>query len=91
MNRIFSGMQPTRQLHLGNYLGALRNWVALQNDYECIYCVVDLHALTLPQEPDVLCNNIREVAAAETGALKGVTFAELVDRSRAATDPMYYI
>ena len=68
MNRIFSGMQPTRQLHLGNYLGALRNWVALQNDYECIYCVVDLHALTLPQEPDVLRNNIREVAAAYIAA-----------------------
>jgi tryptophanyl-tRNA synthetase len=61
-------MQPTRQLHLGNYLGALRNWVALQNDYECIYCVVDLHALTLPQEPDVLRNNIREVAAAYIAA-----------------------
>jgi tryptophanyl-tRNA synthetase len=68
VNRIFSGMQPTRQLHLGNYLGALRNWVALQNDYECIYCVVDLHALTLPQEPDVLRNNIREVAAAYIAA-----------------------
>ena len=68
MNRIFSGMQPTRQLHLGNYLGALRNWVALQNSYECIFCVVDLHALTLPQEPDVLRNNIREVAAAYIAA-----------------------
>ncbi len=68
MNRIFSGMQPTRQLHLGNYLGALRNWVALQNDYECVYCVVDLHALTLPQEPEVLRNNIREVAAAYIAA-----------------------
>jgi len=68
VNRIFSGMQPTRQLHLGNYLGALRNWVALQNDYECVYCVVDLHALTLPQEPEVLRNNIREVAAAYIAA-----------------------
>ncbi|HYG85370.1 MAG TPA: tryptophan--tRNA ligase, partial [Azospirillum sp.] len=68
MNRIFSGMQPTRQLHLGNYLGALRNWVALQNRYECIFCVVDLHALTIDQEPDVLRNNIREVAAAYIAA-----------------------
>ncbi|WP_448191757.1 tryptophan--tRNA ligase [Azospirillum sp. sgz301742] len=68
MNRIFSGMQPTRQLHLGNYLGALRNWVGLQNEYECIFCVVDLHALTLAQEPDVLRNNIREVAAAYIAA-----------------------
>ncbi|HYH39753.1 MAG TPA: tryptophan--tRNA ligase [Azospirillum sp.] len=68
MNRIFSGMQPTRQLHLGNYLGALRNWVALQNEYECIFCVVDLHALTIDQEPEVLRNNIREVTAAYIAA-----------------------
>ena len=52
MNRIFSGIQPTGNLHLGNYLGAIRNWVALQHDYECIFCIVDLHALTLPQDPD---------------------------------------
>jgi tryptophanyl-tRNA synthetase len=68
MNRIFSGMQPTRQLHLGNYLGALRNWVALQNDYDCIFCVVDLHALTLPQDPAVLRHNTREVTAAYIAA-----------------------
>ncbi len=64
MNRIFSGMQPTRQLHLGNYLGAAKNWVALQNDYECIFCVVDLHALTIDHDPETLRNNTREVAAA---------------------------
>lgn len=68
MNRIFSGMQPTRQLHLGNYLGALRNWVTLQDQYECVFCVVDLHALTITQEPEVLRNNIREVAAAYIAA-----------------------
>ena len=68
MNRIFSGMQPTRQLHLGNYLGALRNWVDLQNTYECIFCVVDLHALTIDQDAEVLRNNIREVAAAYIAA-----------------------
>ena len=68
MNRIFSGMQPTRQLHLGNYLGALRNWVGLQNQYECIFCVVDLHALTIDQDPEVLRNNIREVTAAYIAA-----------------------
>ncbi len=62
--RIFSGMQPTGELHLGNYLGALRNWVALQKDYECLYCVVDLHALTLPQDPSRLARNTRETAAA---------------------------
>lgn len=68
MNRIFSGMQPTRQLHLGNYLGALRNWVALQDQYESIFCIVDLHALTLPQDPAVLKQNIREVTAAYIAA-----------------------
>jgi tryptophanyl-tRNA synthetase len=64
MNRIFSGIQPTGNLHLGNYLGAIRNWVALQNDYECIFCIVDLHALTLPQDPDELRSSTREVTAA---------------------------
>ncbi|WP_119679760.1 tryptophan--tRNA ligase [Indioceanicola profundi] len=68
MNRIFSGMQPTRQLHLGNYLGALKNWVALQNEYECIFCVVDLHALTIEHKPEVLRENIREVTAAYVAA-----------------------
>ena len=52
MNRIFSGIQPTGNLHLGNYLGAIRNWVALQADYECIYCIVDLHAITVRQDPE---------------------------------------
>lgn len=61
-------MQPTRQLHLGNYLGALRNWVALQKNFECIFCVVDLHALTLPQDPATLRHNIREVTAAYIAA-----------------------
>ena len=54
MNRIFSGVQPTGNLHLGNYLGAIRNWVRLQEQYDCIYCVVDLHAITAPQDPDEL-------------------------------------
>ncbi|CAK0749028.1 Tryptophan--tRNA ligase [Azospirillaceae bacterium] len=68
MNRIFSGMQPTRQLHLGNYLGALRHWVALQHAFDCVFCVVDLHSLTLPQDPVVLRQNIREVTAAYVAA-----------------------
>ncbi|MBC7137065.1 MAG: tryptophan--tRNA ligase, partial [Oceanibaculum nanhaiense] len=50
-NLIFSGIQPTGNLHLGNYLGAIRNWVKLQNDFDCIFCVVDLHAITIPQDP----------------------------------------
>jgi tryptophanyl-tRNA synthetase len=64
MNRIFSGIQPTGNLHLGNYLGAVRNWVALQRQYECIFCIVDLHALTLPQDPKELPQHTREVTAA---------------------------
>jgi tryptophanyl-tRNA synthetase len=68
MNRIFSGVQPTGNLHLGNYLGAIRNWVALQRDYDCIFCIVDLHALTLPQDPDELRKNTREVTAAYIAA-----------------------
>jgi tryptophanyl-tRNA synthetase len=68
VNRIFSGMQPTRQLHLGNYLGALRNWVSLQDQFESIFCIVDLHALTLPQDPAVLLSNTREVTAAYIAA-----------------------
>ena len=63
MNRIFSGVQPTGNLHLGNYLGAIRNWVTLQADYECIYCVVDLHAITVTQDPAELRASTREVAA----------------------------
>ena len=68
MNRIFSGVQPTGNLHLGNYLGAIRNWVALQKDYDCIFCIVDLHALTLPQDPHELRRNTREVTAAYIAA-----------------------
>ncbi|CAN5720819.1 tryptophan--tRNA ligase [soil metagenome] len=52
--RIFSGAQPTGQLHIGNYLGALKNWAALQDDYESIFCIVNLHAITLPQDPKTL-------------------------------------
>jgi len=63
MERVFSGAQPTGNLHLGNYLGAIRNWVTLQKDFECIFCVVDLHAITVWQEPNELRSNIRELAA----------------------------
>jgi tryptophanyl-tRNA synthetase len=60
--RIFSGAQPTGNLHIGNYLGALRNWVALQHEYESFFCVVDLHAITVPQDPKLLAAKTREVA-----------------------------
>ena len=63
--KIFSGVQPTGNLHLGNYLGAIKNFVELQNDKgnHCIFCVVDLHAITVKQDPKELKNNIRETAA----------------------------
>jgi tryptophanyl-tRNA synthetase len=62
-SRVFSGVQPTGNLHLGNYLGAITKFVALQESHECLYCVVDLHAITVWQEPKELEHNIREVTA----------------------------
>ena len=62
--RIFSGVQPTGNLHLGNYLGAIKNWVNLQNDISSIFSIVDLHAITVPQEPLKLKSSTHEVAAA---------------------------
>ena len=62
--RVFSGVQPTGNLHLGNYLGALVKFVALQERYDCIYCVVDMHAITVWQDPAELKRSIREVTAA---------------------------
>ena len=63
MGLIFSGVQPTGNLHLGNYLGAIRNWARLQGEFECIYCLVDLHAITVPQDPAELTRSTREAAA----------------------------
>jgi tryptophanyl-tRNA synthetase len=64
MQRVFSGIQPSGVPTLGNYLGAMRNWVALQADHECLYCVVDLHAITVWQDPATLRQQTREMAAA---------------------------
>src|ERR687883_1509523 len=61
--RVFSGVQPSGNLHLGNYLGALKNWVSIQDLYENYFCIVDLHAITVPQDPKVLGQKVREVAA----------------------------
>jgi tryptophanyl-tRNA synthetase len=60
--RIFSGAQPTGNVHLGNYLGALRNWVALQHEYESFYCIVNLHAITVQQDPKLLAAKTRDLA-----------------------------
>src|SRR5919205_2056268 len=61
--RVLSGVQPTGNLHIGNYLGALKNWVKIQYDYESIFCIVDLHAITVYQKPEELSAKIREIAA----------------------------
>jgi tryptophanyl-tRNA synthetase len=66
--RVFSGMQPTGNLHLGNYLGALTRWVEMQNTHDCLYCIVDMHAITLWQDPVELKTAIRSVAAAYLAA-----------------------
>lgn len=61
--RILSGVQPTGNLHLGNYLGAIQNWVEIQKDYDSFFCVVDLHAITVPHDPKELADNTRAIAA----------------------------
>jgi tryptophanyl-tRNA synthetase len=66
--RVFSGVQPTGNLHLGNYLGAIKNFVDLQNKFECIYCIVDLHAITNRQVPKELKSNVLETAASFVAA-----------------------
>jgi len=60
--RVFSGIQPTGNIHIGNYLGAVKYWVSMQENYDNIFCIVDLHAITVPQEPEVLKAKIREVS-----------------------------
>ena len=79
-NRILSGVQPSGDLHLGNYLGAIKNFVSLQKDYECFFCVVDLHAITVWQDPIQLANKTKEVTAAFIAAgvdpKKNVLFAQ---------------
>lgn len=60
--RIFSGIQPSGNLHIGNYLGAIKNWVAMQNEFDSIFCVVDMHAITVPQDPEMLRKKTIEIA-----------------------------
>ena len=61
--RIFSGIRPSGSIHIGNYLGAIKNWVEIQNKYDSIFCIVDLHALTVRQDPKELRKKILEIAA----------------------------
>jgi tryptophanyl-tRNA synthetase len=74
--RVFSGIQPTGGIHIGNYLGAIRHWVASQQEFENIFCIVDLHAIKVPQDPEVLKSDIRELA--------GLLFAAGIDPKRSA-------
>ncbi len=63
INRVFSGVQPSGELHLGNYLGALRQFISFQDDYNCLFCIVDLHAITIWQDPNLLVQQTRDIAA----------------------------
>jgi tryptophanyl-tRNA synthetase len=78
--RVFSGVQPSGSLHLGNYLGALVKFVAMQDQYPCLFCVVDLHAITVPQDPKLLAAQTREIAAAYIASgidpKKSIVFAQ---------------
>ena len=60
---VLSGVQPSGKLHIGNYLGAIKNFISMQNDYNCFFCIVDLHAITVKHDPKILRNNTLEVAA----------------------------
>lgn len=82
--RVFSGAQPSGNMHLGNYLGAFKNWVSLQETFECIYCVVDMHAITVWQDPKELQSSIREAAAAYIAAGVDPEKSILFNQSRVA-------
>ncbi|MFH1349954.1 MAG: tryptophan--tRNA ligase [Pseudomonadota bacterium] len=74
--RVFSGIQPTGNIHIGNYLAAMKHWVAIQEDYDCVYCLVDLHAITVPQDPHELKSKTRELA--------GLLFSVGIDPDRSS-------
>ncbi len=67
MKRIFSGIQPTGEIHIGNYLGAIQNWISLIDDYDCIYCIVDYHAITIDFDPHMMDSRIMETAIVNIG------------------------
>ena len=85
--RIFSGIRPTGGLHIGNYLGAIKQWISLQDKNECVFCIVDLHAITTPYDPKELQKNILETTAVYLAA--GVNPEKSIicpGRSRPAAD-----
>src|ERR1051325_4711093 len=85
--RVFSGVQPTGNLHLGNYLGAIKKFVELQNRYDCIYCVVDMHAITVWQDPPELTKATREVTAAFLACGIDPSKHIIFNQSQVAEDP----
>lgn len=91
-DRVFSGVQPSGSLHLGNYLGALKKFAALQHEYDCVFCIVDLHAITVPQDPKFLAAQTREIAAAYLAAgvdpTKAIVYAQ--SSVRAHTELAWY-
>ena len=84
MQRVFSGIQPTGNLHLGNYLGAIRNWVTMQATHECIYCIVDMHAITVAQPPQGLRDGMHDMTAALLASGIDPQRAILFNQSRVA-------
>ena len=94
VKKIFSGVQPTGNLHLGNYLGAIKNFVDLQNKFECIYCIVDLHAITNRQNPKELKSNILETVAtfvaSGLNSEKNIIFNQAIDNRFDAVISMYH-
>src|SRR5438876_1731010 len=69
MARVFSGIQPSGELHIGNYLGAVQNWVKLQHQHDCLFCVVDLHAITQPYDAATLAQRTIDMAIGLSGAV----------------------
>ena len=90
--RVFSGVQPSGELHLGNYLGALKKFARLQHEKECLFCIVDLHAITVPQDPKMLADQTRHIAAAYLAAGVDPTKALVYNQSavRAHTELAWY-
>jgi tryptophanyl-tRNA synthetase len=87
--RVFSGMQPTGNLHLGNYLGAMVRWVEMQKSHECIFCVVDMHAITVWQDPKELKDQIRSVTAAYIAPASIPSAASCSTRARCPSTPSW--
>ena len=68
MKRVFSGVQPTGNIHIGNYLGAIRQFVELEKENDCLYCIVNMHSITVPQDPKALKEHTSDVAYGQTGS-----------------------